>query len=79
VGSSGVTALTNGNYVVSSPSWNNGAASSAGAVTWGSGSTGVTGAVSASNSLVGTSAGDQVGWYMATALTNGNYVVSSPF
>jgi len=79
VGSSGVTALTNGNYVVSSPSWSNGAASSAGAVTWGSGSTGVTGAVSASNSLVGTSAGDQVGWYMATALTNGNYVVSSPF
>ena len=38
----GVTALTNGNYVVSSPGWTNGAAASAGAVTWGSGTAGVT-------------------------------------
>ena len=40
VGSSGVTALSNGNYVVSSIYWNNGG--HAGAVTWGSGTAGVT-------------------------------------
>ena len=50
----GVTALSNGNYVVSSPDWTNGAAADAGAVTWGSGTAGVSGAVSATNSLVGT-------------------------
>ncbi len=56
-----MTALTNGNYVVSSPYWDNGAATDAGAVTWCSGTTGCTGAVSASNSLVGSTANDQVG------------------
>jgi len=81
VGSFGVTALTNGNYVVSSPSWDNGAVTGAGAVTWGSGTTGVTGVVSTANSLVGSTANDQVGLSGmtsgVTALTNGNYVVSS--
>ena len=33
----------------------------AGAVTWGNGTTGVSGAVSAANSLVGSTASDQVG------------------
>ena len=41
--SGGVTALSNGNYVVSSPNWTNGAAANAGAVTWGSGTAGVSG------------------------------------
>src|SRR5208282_3810851 len=105
----GVTALSNGNYVVSSPNWNNGAAASAGAVTWGSGTVGVRGPVSATNSLVGSTANDSVGGNeeagsgvagvsgpvsatnslvgstandgvgtIVTALSNGNYVVSSP-
>src|SRR5208282_2881903 len=74
---SSVTALSNGNYVVSSPNWNNGAAASAGAVTWGSGTAGVSGPVSATNSLVGSTANDGVGT-IVTALSNGNYVVSSP-
>ncbi len=77
----GVTALSNGNYVVSSPAWNNGAATSAGAVTWGSGTAGVSGPVSATNSLVGSTTNDQVGGGPTngvTALSNGNYVVSSP-
>ena len=74
----GVTALSNGNYVVSSPDWTNGAAADAGAVTWGSGTAGVSGAVSATNSLVGSTANDQVGGGGVTALSNGNYVVSSP-
>ena len=74
-----MTALTNGNYVVRSPDWNNGAATEAGAVTWGSGTTGVSGVVSAANSLVGSTVNDLVGSTSGvTALTNGNYVVSSP-
>jgi len=77
VGGQGVTALTNGNYVVRSPYWHNGGLANAGAATWGNGATGTTGPVSASNSLVGSTAEDQVGWG-ATALSNGNYVVRSP-
>jgi hypothetical protein len=79
VGSDGVTALTNGNYVVRSPYWNNGVVVDVGAVTWGNGTTGVSGAVSPTNSLVGSTANDQVGFNGVTALTNGNYVVRSPF
>ncbi|MGE0333650.1 MAG: hypothetical protein AB7P37_23495, partial [Ramlibacter sp.] len=77
VGNPGVTALSNGNYVVRSGNWDNGAATDAGAVTWGSGTSGVTGAVSASNSLVGSTAYDRVGNNGVTALSNGNYVVRS--
>jgi Repeat of unknown function (DUF5650) len=69
----GITALSNGNYVVQSPSWNG----SRGAATWGSGTAGVTGAVSASNSLIGSLASDNVGYYGVIVLTNGNYVVLS--
>jgi hypothetical protein len=70
----GVFPLSNGNYVVLSPSWNG----TVGAVTWGSGTAGVSGVVSAANSLVGSSPGDQVGGFGVTALANGNYVVGSP-
>ena len=81
-----VTALTNGNYVVISPFWdNNGIAASAGAVTWGNGTTGIIGKVSPANSLVGSTAGDTLGcseWNCnktsVTAINNGNYVVQSP-
>ncbi len=69
-----VTALSNGNYVVGAPGWSRPGAASVGAATWGSGTTGVTGAVSSSNSLVGGTAGDQVG-SLVVPLTNGNYVV----
>ncbi len=75
---SGITALSNGNYVVSSPFWQNGG-NVVGAVTWGNGSTGIVGAVSTGNSLVGSTNDDLVGSSGVTALTNGNYVVSSPF
>jgi hypothetical protein len=70
----GVTALSNGNYVVSSPAWN----TARGAATWASGTTGVSGIVSSDNSLVGRNGNDLVGEYSAIALSNGNYVVSSP-
>jgi CSLREA domain-containing protein len=69
-------ALTNGNYVVSSPAWNNGPLSGVGAATWCNGTTGRTGPVSTNNSLVGNQFGDAVGRYL-TPLANGNYVVGS--
>ena len=78
IGAFNVVVLSNGNYVVDSPFWNNGSATKAGAVTWADGTTGLLSTVSASNSLVGTSANDQVGYNGAAALTNGNYVVASP-
>lgn len=79
VGSEGVFPLTNGNYVVCSPLWWNGAIESAGAATWANGSTGLIGTVSTANSLVGSKIYDRVGNYGVTALTNGNYVVRSGF
>ncbi len=77
LGSGGATALSNGNYVVISPYWNNGGVEDAGAVTWGSGVSGLSWYVTNSNSLVGTQAKDWVGSNGVTALSNGNYVVSS--
>jgi hypothetical protein len=74
ISGSGIAALSNGNYVVCSPWWQNGAVYRAGAATWGNGTTGINGPVSASNSLVGSNTNDQVG-YFATPLSNGNYVV----
>jgi hypothetical protein len=69
VGPSGISLLTNGNYVVNSASWNG----NRGAVTWGNGTTGVRGVVSETNSLVGTNSGDLAGYIVA--LRNGNYLV----
>ena len=53
--------MSNGNYVVTSAYWDNGAATDAGAVTFGNGVSGVSGVVSAANSLVGSTASDDVG------------------
>src|SRR5262249_23708240 len=72
------TALSNGNYLVSSPNWKNGSASAAGAVTFGDGTTLNHDTVNDGNSLVGGSANDSAGSGGITAFTNGNYVVSSP-
>ncbi|MBI1324471.1 hypothetical protein GC170_14975 [bacterium] len=81
---SAATALENGNYVVRSPSWKNGTAIDAGAVTWGNGATGTSGEITSANSLVGSRAGDRIGGdYFGDGkivpLTNGNYVITSPF
>ena len=78
VGNDGVTALTNGNYVVHSPGWSNptGPIVGVGAVTWGNGNGGTVGLITPSNSLIGGTEFDQVG-FSVTALTNGNYVVRS--
>ena len=77
-GGSGLTVLANGNYVVRSRFWSNGAISNVGAVTWGNGTTGISGPVTALNSLVGSTKGDQLGDTGVKVLPNGNYVVSSP-
>src|SRR5262249_33984547 len=74
VGYLGISFLSNGNYVVKSPMWDG----QRGAATWGNGRTGVSGIVSEANSLIGSSPGDQVG-FAATRLSNGNYVVGSPY
>ena len=72
----GIPALTNGNYIVRSTNWSNGAVTNAGAVTWGNGSTGISGTISSSNSLIGSIINDGIGT-IATALNNGNYVIGS--
>ncbi|MBI5090024.1 MAG: hypothetical protein HZB15_14470 [Actinobacteria bacterium] len=71
-----IRVLTNGNYVVGSYLWDSATAADVGAATWADGNVGVTGVVSAANSLVGTTAGDEVGTTVR-ALTNGNYAVSA--
>jgi filamentous hemagglutinin family protein len=75
----GIVALNNGNYVVTSSQWHNGNISHAGAVTWANGNTGISGVISSANSLVGTTDFDRVGYNNVTALSNGNYVISSPY
>ena len=69
--------MSNGNYVVCSPYWDNAGVATAGAVTWGNGSSEVSGVVASSNSLIGTQTGDTVGLRDAlgckvTPLSNGN-------
>jgi filamentous hemagglutinin family protein len=73
VGDGGVTLLSNGNYVVNSPDWNGGK----GAVTLGSGTAGVHGAVSGANSLIGATAGDNIGGSGITEFFDGNFLVLS--
>lgn len=87
VGSMGALPLENGNFVVVSPDWSNGAANAkAGAVTLGDGEAGSTvGAVGPANSLVGEFPDDRVGATGTAldqrgvfALENGHYIVGSP-
>ncbi|AWM77405.1 YDG domain-containing protein [Phenylobacterium parvum] len=73
----GIFTLSNGNLVVSTPNWSNGAAAAAGAVTWMNGTTGLTGTINASNSLIGSTAGDQIGSGRTWELANGNFITSS--
>jgi hypothetical protein len=79
ISSQGVVALTNDNYLVSSAYWTNEEESRAGAVTWGNGAIGTIGVVSSSNSLVGSSANDLIGYDCPIALKNGNYIVTTRF
>ena len=83
-----VKELSNGNLLVASPSWHNGGAAQAGAVTWINGATGQLsnghsgGALDATNSLVGSHAGDLIGYRLllegAVELNNGNFLLVNP-
>jgi hypothetical protein len=90
IGSGGVTVLSSGDYVVASPTWRkflpppvNQTLDNVGAVTKCSASAGCPAQISAANSLTGSNANDLIGGgtgrNAVTALTNGNYVVSSPY
>lgn len=78
VGSGGVVRLKSSHYVVLSPYWD-GLGTDQGAITWGNGFTGTVGVVSATNSMVGATTGDQAGSGGASPLPNGHYVVCSPY
>lgn len=85
LGSNGVKLLKNGNYIISSPLWDNDRIVNVGAVTWGRSMSIITGTISESNSLIGSSDNDEIGYipnisgeYAITELENGNYVVNSP-
>ncbi len=74
-----ITELPSGDFVVRSPIVDLDGLPDAGAVTFGSGSTGIRGEVGIDNSLVGAQAGDQVGLTEIVLLSEGRYVVGSPF
>ena len=76
-GSKGITQLVNGNYVVNTPTWDNGTIADAGAVTLCNGEIGCSGTISTTNSLVGSTFHDRVGSSGVVGLINGDYVVSS--
>jgi hypothetical protein len=73
IGSAGITALSDGNFLVASPNWNGGL----GAITWVNGVTGLSGAVSITNSLIGSSSKDAIGTQKPVLLPNGNYLIVS--
>ncbi len=75
--SSQIVALSNGNYVITSPGWSSATTVEVGAVTWGNGHIGSTGTISENNSLVGAAPYDNVGVNGIAVMGNGNYVVSS--
>jgi hypothetical protein len=77
-GPSQITVLTNGNYVVRTPRWDDGPIADAGAVTWGSGDTGTSGVIAVGNSLIGGNANAEVGGGGIVVVGGSNYVVASP-
>lgn len=74
VSSGGITALKNGDYVISSMAWS----ANRGAVTWGNGAGGSVGVVSTANSLTGSHANDRIGSSGIQALSGNAYMVNSP-
>ena len=81
-----VTALTNGNYAITLPSWNredpvtHAVTLDVGAAAWGNGSTAgprLTGIATTANTLYGTMPNDNIGREGVLPLSNGNYVVRS--
>jgi filamentous hemagglutinin family protein len=78
VGTGLVVDGAHGFALVNSPQWGDAGGANRGAVTRVSLSTGLTGLISASNSLVGSQAGDRVGSDGITLNSDGSYLVFSP-
>jgi filamentous hemagglutinin family protein len=84
-----VLSLSNGNFIVLSPYWNDSKSGNpqVGAVTFGEGEKGLFGPLGAGsygeineqNSLLGSSSNDQIGFSGAFEIGKGNYIVASPF
>ena len=79
VGLEGIVVLPNGNFVVRSSQWNNGATTQAGALTWFAAAATPTGMVTTANSRYGGHSGDQIGLIGVVVLTNSNYVTEDAF
>ena len=80
VGERSINEVGDSNFVAVSTKWTNAIGApiaEVGAVTWVSGTTGLNGVVTPANSLVGTTAQDQLGTSFAV-LSNGNFAVGSP-
>jgi hypothetical protein len=74
-----IVPLSNGNFVIALPYWDNNGEINAGAVVWGAGTQPIVGTVSSANALVGARAENWVGYDEVQPLTNGNYVVVSSY
>lgn len=77
-GSTSITGLADGGYVIVSPEWDNGSLVDAGAVTWCPASGDVVGSIGDATTLKGGNANDQVGSRGLQEVGEGNYVVKSP-
>lgn len=80
VGSNGISISPDGNYIVSSSSWNNPSPfiAGVGAATWCDGTTGRVGTISSSNSLIGSTIFDTVASGGINFFADSNFTVNSP-
>lgn len=76
VGEWSVVQVSDSSYLIRSPLWDNGTVENAGAITWAQSTTGLSGEITESNSLVGSSPDDQVGFARPQVLPNGNVVIN---
>ena len=74
-----IYALSNGNYVVLSSTWDDGFNADVGAITWGDGTAGLTGAVGQANSVIGATANDLLGTSYLFETGGGYYSVISEY
>jgi len=76
--------LTNGNYVVRVPDWDNGSLRDVGAIVLGSGTTGLHGTITPANALIGEHADDRIGDGGSSGdpgivvFSNDDFVIGSP-
>ena len=74
-----VRALSNGDYIVPSSSFDNGGIVDAGAITYGNGNGGTVGTINSSNSFLGTTANAKVGDSYDYNVATGTFVIGRPF